>query len=81
MIALDLNRINLKKKFEGGFIMKISVIGSNGKRTGKFIIGGEEAITNSKGESYISYEDYAIAMVDEIENAKHINERFSIVAE
>ena len=28
---------------------------------------------NSKGESYISYADYAIAVVDEIENAKHVN--------
>ncbi len=36
---------------------------------------------NSKGESYISYADYAIAVLDEIENPKHINERFTVVGE
>ena len=34
---------------------------------------------NDKGESRISYADYAIAMIDEVENAKHIKERFSVI--
>ena len=34
------------------------------KKTGKYILGGEELILNSKGESVISYADYAIAMID-----------------
>ena len=38
-------------------------------------------LVNSKGESYISYADYAIAVVDEIENPKHENERFTVVGE
>ena len=54
---------------------------AEGPRTGSYILGGEEAIVNSKGESYISYADYAIAMVDELENAKHIQQRFSVISE
>ena len=40
---------------------------------------GEEADVNEKGESRISYADYAIAMIDEIENANHIRQRFSVI--
>ena len=52
---------------------------AEGERTGKYILGGEELILNSKGESIISYADYAIAMVDEIEKGNHINRRISVV--
>lgn len=52
-----------------------------GARTGKYVLGGEELILNSKGESVISYADYAVAMVDEIESGKHIKERISVVSE
>ncbi len=45
------------------------------------ILGGEELTLNSKGESMISYADYAIAMIDEAENGKHIQQRFSVVGE
>lgn len=34
---------------------------ADGARTGKYILGGEELVLNSKGESVISYADYAIA--------------------
>lgn len=43
------------------------------------ILAGEELTLNSKGESIISYADYAIAMVDEITKGKHIQERISVV--
>lgn len=52
----------------------------DGERTGKYILGGEELVLNSKGESVISYADYAIALVDEIESGKHIKERISVVS-
>lgn len=54
---------------------------ADGERTGEYILGGEELTLNSKGESIISYADYAIAMVDEIESGKHIKERISVVSE
>ena len=52
---------------------------AEGERTGEYILGGEEMTLNSKGESVISYADYAIAMVDEITNGGHIQERISVV--
>lgn len=52
---------------------------ADGERTGKYILGGEELTLNSRNESIISYADYAIAMVDEIEKGHHINQRISVV--
>ena len=54
---------------------------ADGARTGSYILGGEELVLNSRGESVISYADYAIALVDEIESGKHIKERISVVSE
>ncbi len=54
---------------------------AEGARTGKYILGGEELTLNSKGESVISYADYAIAMVDEAVKGNHIQQRISVVAE
>ncbi len=53
----------------------------DGARTGKYILGGEELTLNSRGESVVSYADYAIAMVDEAENGNHIQQRISVVAD
>ena len=54
---------------------------ADGARTGKYILGGEEYFENAKGVSEISYADYAIAMIDEIENADNIQKRFSVIGE
>lgn len=54
---------------------------ADGARTGKYILGGEELTLNSKGESVISYADYAITMVDEAVGGGHIRQRISVVAE
>lgn len=51
---------------------------AEGKRTGSYVLAGEEFTTNEKGESYISYADYAIAMVDEAEKGNHVGERISV---
>ena len=50
-----------------------------GERTGKYILAGEELTLNDRGESIISYADYAIALVDEIEKGNHIQQRISVV--
>lgn len=52
---------------------------ADGERTGEYILAGEELTLNAKGESIISYADYAIAMVDEMVNGGHIQERISVV--
>ncbi|MGM0899732.1 MAG: NAD(P)-dependent oxidoreductase [Bacillota bacterium] len=63
------------------FISPSAVFDAEGKRTGSYQFGKDNLLVNSKGESYISYADYAIAVLDEIENPKHINERFTVVGE
>ena len=49
-----------------------------GERTGKFRLGTNELISDAKGESRISMEDYAIALMDELEKPAHERARFSI---
>jgi putative NADH-flavin reductase len=49
-----------------------------GERTGKFRLGRDELIANAQQESRISMEDYAIALVDELEVPKHHRQRFSV---
>ena len=48
-----------------------------GARTGKFRLGGDQLLSNGQGSS-ISFEDYAIAMVDEIEKPAHARRRFTV---
>ena len=50
-----------------------------GERTGKYMQAGEELTLNGRGESIISYADYAIAMVDEAVSGNHIRQRISVV--
>ena len=52
---------------------------AEGERTGKYILGCEELTLNGRGESVISYADYAIAMVDEAVSGGHIRQRISVV--
>jgi len=49
-----------------------------GERTGKFRLGKDELIANAQQESRISMEDYAIALVDELEKPRHRRQRFSV---
>ena len=49
-----------------------------GQRTGQFRIGGDQLLVDEKGNSTISFEDFAIAMVDELEQHKHSRERFTV---
>ena len=53
---------------------------AEGERTGKYILGGEELTLNSRGESIISYADYAIAMIDEAVSGNHNQQRISVVS-
>lgn len=49
-----------------------------GKRTGKYRIGGDKMLTDERGKSRISMEDFAIALVDEAENGRFVGQRFSV---
>jgi putative NADH-flavin reductase len=48
-----------------------------GKRTGKFRLGGTRLVASDQGESKISAEDYAVALVDELENPRYIRQQFT----
>lgn len=63
------------------FVSPSAEFDAEGKRTGSYTSGKDQLLVNSQGNSYISYADYAIAIVDEAENADHINERFTVVGE
>ena len=49
-----------------------------GERTGSYRNGGDVIVTDDKGDSYISGADFAIAVLDEIEEPKHSRERFTV---
>lgn len=49
-----------------------------GTRTGSYRVGKDDLLTDEKGDSFISVEDYAVAMVDELETPKHHKERFTV---
>jgi putative NADH-flavin reductase len=49
-----------------------------GERTGVFRLGGDVALRDANGRSWISFEDYAVAMVDEIEQPRHSRRRFTV---
>lgn len=48
-----------------------------GERTGRFRLGTDQLLSNAQGSS-ISFEDYAIALADEIEQPRHIRQRFTV---
>jgi len=49
-----------------------------GEKTGIFRLGKDYLIVDEKGESNISVEDYAVALLDEVEKQQHHRERFTI---
>ena len=54
---------------------------ADGARTGKYVLGNDHVILNSQNESYISYADLAIAIIDELKNRKFVQKRFTAVGE
>jgi putative NADH-flavin reductase len=72
-----LNMLRKEVSLEWSFLSPSADL-SPGKRTGKFRLGTDQLLTSAQGESRISVEDYAIAMIDEIERPKHIRRRFTV---
>jgi putative NADH-flavin reductase len=63
------------------FFSPAGVFDANGGRTGDYIPGTDFALKNADGENYISYADYAVAMIDAIESGEHVRERFTAVSD
>ena len=74
--ALD----NLRKetKFDWLYISPAAFFNAEGVKTGNYVLAGEEFTTNEKGESVISYLDYAAALLDQIETNKDNHIRISV---
>lgn len=49
-----------------------------GQRTGKFRLGTEQLLVDAQGQSAISMEDFAVAILDEIEKPQYQNKRFTV---
>lgn len=81
MQGKNLEDLQNTKEIKWTFISPAAFFNPAGKRIGSYKEGKDNLIVNAKGESYVSYADFAIAVIDEIENPKHINERFTIVSE
>jgi uncharacterized protein len=71
-----LDLLRKEQELDWTFLSPSATIGP-GERTGKFRLGKDQLLTNDKGSS-ISWEDYAIAAVDELEKPAHIRERFTV---
>ena len=80
-MAKALGELRARRDVKWTYISPAGDFRADGARTGKYILGGEELTLNSKGESMISYADYAIAMVDEAVNGGNIQKRISVVSE
>ena len=76
-----LKNLRTRNDVQWTYISPAADFQADGIRAGKYRLGGEELTLSSKGESVISYADYAIAMVDEAVSGNHIRQRISVVAE
>ena len=59
-------------------LLSPSAVIAPGERTGKFRLGTDRLLVNEQGESRISVEDYAVAMVNELEQPAHARARFAV---
>ena len=78
-MAKALSELRKRSDVKWTYISPAADFQADGERTGEYILAGEELTLNDRGESVISYADYAIAMVDEIEKGDHIQQRISVV--
>ena len=72
-----LNMLRKEGSLEWSFLSPSADL-SPGERTGKFRLGTDQLLRDANGESRISIEDYAMAMIDEVEKPQHIRQRFTV---
>ena len=78
-MAKALSELRERRDVKWTYISPVADFQAEGEKTGKYILGGEELTVNSRGESIISYADYAAAMIDEAVKGNHIQQRISVV--
>ncbi len=72
-----LNTLRGEQDLDWTFISPSALV-EPGERTGRFRIGGDQLLAGAAGASRITMEDFAIALVDEIESPKHSRARFTV---
>ncbi|HGL7751354.1 TPA: NAD(P)-dependent oxidoreductase, partial [Streptococcus pneumoniae] len=77
--ADELDLLRTKNNLNWTFVSPAVDFIPDGEKTGNYILAGEIFTTNEKGISQISYADYAIGLVDELEKGHHIKERISLL--
>lgn len=78
-MAKALGELRSREDVDWTYLSPAADFQAEGERTGSYLLGGEEFFCNDRGESVISYADYAIAMVDEIERGEHLRQRIGVV--
>lgn len=73
-----LRRLRERHDVKWTYISPAADFRAEDERTGTYLLGGEELLLNSQGESTVSYADYAVALVDEAAAGNHIRERISV---
>ena len=74
-----LNLLRTKENVNWTYISPAADFDAEAPKTGNYTFAGEVFTTNSKGESFISYADYASAMLDEVEKGNNIKKRISVL--
>lgn len=75
--AAFLDQLRAETELDWAFVSPGAML-APGERTGNYRVGGDQLLTDSHGQSRISLEDYAVAMLDEIERPRHHRKRFSV---
>jgi uncharacterized protein len=75
--AAFLDRLSQEKDLNWTFLSP-SALFTAGERTAKFRLGTDQLLTDGSGKSWISFEDFAVALADEIERPAHIRTRFTV---
>ena len=75
--AAFLDRLRLEKDLNWTFLSPSAPF-TEGERTGKFRLGTDRLLTDESGKSWISFPDFAVALVDEIERPAHPGQRFTV---
>ncbi|MEK8132086.1 NAD(P)-dependent oxidoreductase [Paenibacillus filicis] len=79
--AQNLQDLKQSEGIRWTFVSPSAFFNPEGRRTGAYRTGLDHLLVNSGGDSYVSYADYAIAIVDEIEKPQHEQARFTVVSE
>jgi len=75
--AAFLDLLRAEKELNWTFLSP-SALFTAGERTGRFRLGTDQLLTASDGKSWISFEDFAVALADEIERPAHVRSRFTV---